>query len=256
MSNFLDRQVVEVLRSSFETGASLRSAAAQAHCSENTVRRYYINWRTEATHRRCSTTKPGLVDDFLALKASDIMRMPARYMGGFLWDRGRNWSAEDLIALITLCAAAADPDKISPILAREPNAIVWRASDMGLLLAPNWRSFIYVRRQSKPREVRQVLQYPYVMGKAKNDHAFLLAVNAVVPQGLPGDLRNDVCQDMLLAIIEGDLSMDDVKTEMGAYLKAARKRYSMPWGTVNIDAPLWDDGRSLSEVISENTLYQ
>ena len=109
---------------------------------------------------------------------------------------------------------------------------------------------------SKPREQRVVLGYPYVVGPVRDDYALLLAVNAVVPHGLPGDLRSDVCQDMLMAILEGELLATELRAKMSEYLKRARRRYAMPWGTVNIDAPLHADGRPLSEMLSANPLYE
>lgn len=257
MSYHLTAPQLDTLKTSFIVGDALRIAAQKAECSSNTARRYFHNWRGEKQVRQESATQPIKVADYLSLRASDILQLSARYRGGLLWDQRRNWPAEDIAALIALCERGTNPDRISPILAREPNAIVWKAHGLGLSLSAAWRSFIYKRRKLTPRAVAEpLLQYPYIVGKAKNDSAFLLAVNAVVPHGLPGDLRNDVCQDMVLAILEGDLSPDDIAAEMPKYLKGARKRYSMPWGTVNIDAPLWDDGRPLAEVISENRLYQ
>ncbi|MGI9507138.1 MAG: hypothetical protein ACR2RE_29200, partial [Geminicoccaceae bacterium] len=102
---------------------------------------------------------------------------------------------------------------------------------------------------------RQELQYPYIIGAARDDHALILEINNIVPYGLPADLRADVCQDMILAVLEGKLELKKLKSEMKNYLRIARKRSAMPWNTVSIDAPLWDDGRTMHEIISENRLY-
>lgn len=196
------------------------------------------------------------MNQFLALKARDILERGPRYWGGSLHDQGLNWRYEDRAAVVVCCEAAIDPCRLSPILAREPHTIVWRASDMRLRLPPNWADIIRKKRPREPREDRTLLAYPYIKGQARDEHAFLLAVNAVVPQGLPGDLRSDVCQDMLLAILEGELSVAQIKDALLHYMKAARKRYYMPWGIRSLDDPLWDDGRTLGETLSENPLYQ
>ena len=192
----------------------------------------------------------------LELKASDILRMGPRYMGGNLLHQGLRWSSEDKAALAVVCAASAHPDDVAPILGREPQTIAHYANDLGLRLPKSWAKLVRANYVAKPRQPRVLLNYPYVVGPVRDDHALMLAVNAVVPQGLPGDLRSDVCQDMLMAVLEGELLAGDLRAKVPEYLKRARRRYAMPWGTVNIDEPLYADGRPLSEMLSINPLYE
>lgn len=198
-----------------------------------------------------------MATDFLTLRASDITKLRPRYIGGALLNQRLNWTAEDRAAVTTLCGASADLEQISPILARHPQTIVHKASDMGLQLPKTWSRLIRKAYAPHPREPQVVLEYPYITTDKNDDTALLIAINSVVPRGLPGNLREDVCQDILVAILEGELPPEDFNIAVPKFLKAARKRYSMPWGTLSLDQPLWDDStRTLGETISDNPLYQ
>ena len=234
------------LKELFLQGATYRQAASEVGCANGTAQCRWVQWREGMAVAGRETAHTN--GEFLALKASDILARPSRYINGLLLDMHRHWTAEDKAAVAVLCAHEVSLDRIEPILARPASAIAWKAAQMEVSMPRAWRLRIFIpRRTNGPRPE---LQYPYIIGEAKDDHAFLLAVNAIVPRGLPGDLRADVCQDMLLAILEGNLSPDDLETAMPNYLKAARKRYQMPWGTVSLDAPLWDDGRPLYEILA------
>lgn len=82
-----------------------------------------------------------------------------------------------------------------------------------------------------------------------------MTVNSAVSKRLPNDARADVCQDLLLAILEGDLNVCDL---IPAVQPAIRRRQDMfsVFRTVSLDAPVgFDDaGRpvTLMETIPEN----
>lgn len=79
--------------------------------------------------------------------------------------------------------------------------------------------------------------YPYCVGPVTDDYAMVLRVHNAVPKGLPNDLRADICQELLVDLLTGDVTMDQVEGDMVNLLKqkmpAVRGRYHL-----SLDEPL------------------
>ncbi len=63
------------------------------------------------------------------------------------------------------------------------------------------------------------------------------AVSAALPRYLEPDMRDEVMQNMVLAVLEGSLSIDDTVGSAGKYIGMYRRQYGR-YGTVSLDAPL------------------
>lgn len=55
------------------------------------------------------------------------------------------------------------------------------------------------------------LAYPYIT-KARDDHADILAINDIVPKFIAGDIRGDICQEIMLAVLEGRTTIDELRS--------------------------------------------
>lgn len=87
------------------------------------------------------------------------------------------------------------------------------------------------------RERVEAANYPYLRGEDKTG-AMIEAVNAVVPRLFPNHMRADICQDLLLAILEGEATIQTLKDGSA---KAIRKYYKLhpgKFGPVSLDAPV------------------
>ena len=83
----------------------------------------------------------------------------------------------------------------------------------------------------------------HVFDKMLSHNAIYRAVKAVVPASLPPITRDDVIGDMVLAVLEGDLAMNDLKARAKTFVKEHWRMF----GTlrdVSFDAQLFSDGRS------------
>lgn len=221
----------------------------------------------------------------LQLKASDIIQLPPRY-GGLLLDHGRHWTQEDTAAVRVLVEAKADLEAIHTIFGRYPQHIADKARVMRIKGIPaQWwevagRKFIervcahkgcdvdityehgkakycdkHRARASRPRDRFNPydLAYPYAVSPVDSTQALMIKINSLVPQGLPGDLRADVCQDVLLAVLEGEIAAEQVAYAIPHYMKGAKKRYYMPWGTIDYTAQRFNDGgNQIIESISDD----
>lgn len=96
-----------------------------------------------------------------------------------------------------------------------------------------WRTPPLVRVSSLDRRV--VLAYPYLDSGTISRSDLLTTINSIVPHGLPEHIRADVCQEMIVDILCGELALSDAAVKMRRYIGRA-------WGdsykVVSLDAPI------------------
>lgn len=107
---------------------------------------------------------------------------------------------------------------------------------------------IIERREKSARRV--VLGYPYVAVK-RDEHTELMMVNSLVPPGLPG--REDVCQEIMLALWEGRITLEQLKANRAnirPFVRSfTRDNYESGGYAVSLDQPM-HDGRSWHDVLA------
>ncbi len=103
-----------------------------------------------------------------------------------------------------------------------------------------------------PRPVtapRAVLAYPFI-ARPRSDHAELIAVNSLVPRGIPG--REDICQNIIVAILEGRTTVAELardKRALSAFIgKHNRESFEQGGRAVSLNEPR-RDGRSWHDVL-------
>lgn len=183
-----------------------------------------------------------------AVSLSALTARP-RYIGAAWLDTHRQWHRQDSVGLQILCSGAISLERAADSLGRSPSAIAHRAHDTGLKLPPEWRDLI---RPKRLRETpRSLLQYPYVTS-VRGEHADLLQVNALVPKGLPSETRGDVCQELMLAIWEKRISLDELKRDRRFINEVIglvrRSNFEAGGYALSLDAPM-RDGRSWYDVL-------
>ncbi len=174
------------------------------------------------------------------------MNLIARPLPGRYWT-GCNWASSDELKLSILCEADADIEASADVLGRKPSAIAHRAKDTGLTLPRQWSQLILPKRSKREVISRPSgqLAYPY-LGKAKPEHADILAINAIVPKALPEHVRADVCQEIMIAILEGRTTLEKLRSRKGSASYFIRRFYKNNYE---------DGGRALSFSIEDNRSY-
>lgn len=158
--------------------------------------------------------------EHIAIVLPSDFRAP-RYMDGLWLDTRRRWADEDLALLAAACDMKLRPGVAADTLGRAPTSLVWKAHELGFVMPREWRALVYSQREKL--QPRLDLQYPYIV-KPDDKHGDLIAVNRLVSRQLPG--REDVCQDIMLALWESRTSLDDLKNDhkaVRAFVKAFRK---------------------------------
>lgn len=102
--------------------------------------------------------------------------------------------------------------------------------------------------QVRPRQLPMLTTWPYVRSFDNDDHALLKYVNDLVPRNLPEHVRSDVCQDVLVDIVSGELTRDGVKSRLPEYVRRAYKFMPSKFGPLSLDGFIYgDEGVTLGE---------
>jgi hypothetical protein len=112
--------------------------------------------------------------------------------------------------------------------------------------APNGRLGIpknYPLFRKSPFSARGEIAYPYIV-KARPEHADILEVNNLIPKTFVGDRRADMCQEILLALLEGRTSMDQLRTRRSDaqfFIKQFwRNNFELAGHAISLDAQVGD----------------
>jgi hypothetical protein len=146
------------------------------------------------------------------LTAAELLERPM-YGNGGRYDTFTHWSEEADARLTTLALAQIDLPRAADIVGRRESTLVSRAREMRLPLPSDWSKLLARPKKPpllKPQELQ--LSYPYIR-KPRDEHALLLGVNAIIPKTLLAAMRADICQDVILAILEGEISLEGLRRE-------------------------------------------
>lgn len=123
------------------------------------------------------------------------------------------------------------------------------------------------KNADKPESGVKPLYYPYLAHdpKSANGHDLVLLANKLVPQGLPHDIRADVCQELIVSILSGQVTRDQahdyVQKHISKVFRSVEFKYTASGHGLkfSMDAKIRgyeaDDDRSLHDVVSDG-LYQ
>lgn len=77
-------------------------------------------------------------------------------------------------------------------------------------------------------------------GKLEELPDFVMQIGALLPtSSLPATLREDLCQDLVVAVLTGETTVEDLKAEavMKTYIRAAFKHHPLKYGRYALDRP-------------------
>lgn len=64
--------------------------------------------------------------------------------------------------------------------------------------------------------------YPFVSKTHGHDCELLARIHAAVPASISGKIRGDLCQDLVVAVLAGDVRLENIEDEIPSYLKSAK----------------------------------
>lgn len=134
----------------------------------------------------------------------------------------------------------------------------YRSDHMG---AGGWRRLGKREKHLTGGNVRQTtneIVYPFLIHDGgKPEHILLRKVNAAVPKYLDPDLRADICQDLMVGILCGDFSPDDLNLPAKEMTKRVKQMFPTKYGPLSLDAvmPGTDDFRLIDTISNEDSLW-
>ncbi len=97
--------------------------------------------------------------------------------------------------------------------------------------------------------------YPYLSRSTYSDDALMLQVDAAVPRGLSQQVRADVCQEILVGILSGEVRREDLSEAVRQYVKTVYQTYERHWNHCSLDSSLGvDDDRQLHDIMASEML--
>lgn len=121
-------------------------------------------------------------------------------------------------------------------------------------------------RAERPESGARPLYYPYLAHDPDSSTGadLVLLANKLVPTTLPHDIRADVCQELIVSILTGEISRDQahdhVQKHIGRVFKSVEFKWTPAGHKFSMDAKIRgyndsDDDRSLHDIVSDG-LYQ
>lgn len=97
--------------------------------------------------------------------------------------------------------------------------------------------------------------YPFIVEDVTQEHSLLMTIHNAVPKGLPKGIREDVCQDLLVAILSNEFTIEELPDKIKPFITQTWRMYPGKYGALSLDAPPpWsDDGRTLLQTIVDET---
>lgn len=183
--------------------------------------------------------------------ASDVLACGPLYGAGYHIANGTHWTAKEKTALRLLAEAGVSIGRAADILGRPETTLAHRCRSEKIKLPAPWAKLILPARKPSPRWMP--LAYPYInFRRAENET--LLLVNELVARALPG--REDVCQDIMLAILESGLTPDRVT--VNEYIRKFRRdNYENSGYALSLDAiiPGTNDFRLIDTFSEEDSIW-
>lgn len=98
--------------------------------------------------------------------------------------------------------------------------------------------------------------YPFITQQAQKEHELLLAVHDAVPAYIPESHRPDICQDMVVAILEGKLKVQNLRDEAPEFVRRAFRQFPTKYGPLYLEMELSqeDEGYTLLDTLHEENV--
>jgi hypothetical protein len=145
--------------------------------------------------------------------------------------------------------------RVAPVGDRMRSA-PWRQPILAKRGSPEWRRNISLAKrghkithQVKASEIPSF--YPFIVGEPQKEHDLIMAVDGIVPKGLPQSIREDLCQDLLVDIISGETTLENLRENIRFRVRHAFKIHGWKYGVLSLDQPAYaGSSTTIGELLS------
>jgi transposase-like protein len=127
---------------------------------------------------------------------------------------------------------------------------------LGIQQKTAWRIRSVIRpdiRRGKSSAPREMRCYPFLPPApvSRPEHEMLRAVSEAVPHNIPHDRRADICQELVLALLIGDIEISDLPVAVWKMFHKVYALHPTTYGPLSLDAPIpGTDGLLLIDTLS------
>ncbi len=127
---------------------------------------------------------------------------------------------------------------------------------------------ITIIRRSQPRQIARSLKldvirpahqyYPYITGPVRDEHRLVVVVNEAVPKGIPDDIRADICQDILVALLDHQIEIHDLSLAVPEFIKRQYRLFPTKYAPLSLDVERGEEGEgfTLKDTLHEGNIRQ
>lgn len=120
---------------------------------------------------------------------------------------------------------------------------IYRNIALGSVQARPFRTWIPGSSTAVTRNNEVALLYwPYMRGDDPRYIGLIRAVNEAVPRTLADGIRADVCQEIMVSVLTGEIAETEIGSAVKAHLKNHYKQFPVKaYGVLSLDAPIYSD---------------
>lgn len=114
----------------------------------------------------------------------------------------------------------------------------------------HWMIVPSFRVRTSGRQV-SLSYWPWMMDNDPRYDGLVRTVNELVPRTLPAEVRSDVCQDIMVSVLTGEVQESDIKSAVKAHIAQHYRLFpAHSYRTVSLDAPIWgNSGRTIADTL-------
>jgi transposase-like protein len=152
--------------------------------------------------------------------------------------------------------------QVTAALEKTPAAVREIGDAIGVTYVTAWKMRQKIRpdiKYGKSTGRRQALCYPFIpaLNTPRPEHELLMAINAAVPHDIPEDRRADICQELAIAILIGDVDAGSLATAWQPVFHKIYKMHPTLYAPLSLDAPIpgTDDLRLIDTLSTEDSIW-
>lgn len=144
------------------------------------------------------------------------------------------------------------PPEFAAVAATKSNAALMKQFKASIYNVGVWRRATGIPAPNERPIANSVIVYPFAIHDGgKPEHILLKKVNAAVPKYLDPDLRADICQDLIVGILCGDLDEDTLALPAKEMTRRVQKMFADKYGPMSLDQLVDDRGTTMMATLTE-----
>lgn len=94
--------------------------------------------------------------------------------------------------------------------------------------------------------------WPFAVRQAPTEHEMLHLIDRAT-RGIPEQWRQDVCQDLVVAVLSGETTLENLHDAIPDHIRRVFQMHPIKYGDASLDAPVWgfEGSRTLADVLAQ-----